>query len=291
MAAEERSSGRLTSSRAWAEAESETKRHYGFGAERTGIAEKAKLMKRQIRLMAIFLTILLTGIAIGQDSPRPDATRLRLGKFEYRDTVDGKPAGTATIAIRRTREQLKQPLFEFSAVAKFATGVSKFQTQSWESEASAAMEPVSASLTFGAGANAARQFFLRYSTGKVCGATPAAPVAPDCALSAEVPVDIVDQRVDWAAVMSLALAPGRHFEFHVYDPKTGVSAVGVDVGAAENAAVPAGNFEVYRVTYRIEKSTGAEKYQLSVTKDVPRFMVGEDFPNGDVSELVKISPK
>lgn len=248
-------------------------------------------MKRQIRLMAIFLTVLVTGIAIGRDSARPDATRLRLGKFEYRDTVSGKPAGTGTITIRRTRDAQKQQRFEFSAVAKFATGVSKFQTQSWESVANSSMDPASASLTFGAGASAAEQFSLRYGQGKVCGTTPAAPVAPDCALTAEVPADIVDQRVDWAAVMSLDLAPGRHFEFHVYDPKTGVSAMSVDVGSAENAKVPAGSFEAYQVTYRISKSTGTEKYQLRVTKEVPRFMLGEGFPNGDVSELMKISPK
>ena len=69
----------------------------------------------------------------------------------------------------------------------------------------------------------------------------------------------------------------------------GNSLVTVRIGKSEKTAVPAGSFETVRVSYRIDKPRGAETYDVFVTKQAPRFLVKEKFPNGSVSELVELS--
>jgi hypothetical protein len=44
---------------------------------------------------------------------------------------------------------------------------------------------------------------------------------------------------------------------------------------------------VLALTYRVEKSTGAEQYIVYAAESLPRSMVREDFPDGTVSELLK----
>jgi hypothetical protein len=100
------------------------------------------------------------------------------------------------------------------------------------------------------------------------------------------PGDIVDQRVDWAAVSASNLEPGQEFEFDVYDPSLGVSHVVVRAGAAQSITVPAGLFKVFRAIYEINKRTGVEKYQVFVTTAEPRMLVREEFPDGTASDLV-----
>jgi hypothetical protein len=102
----------------------------------------------------------------------------------------------------------------------------------------------------------------------------------------KVPLEVVDQRVDWAAVTASDLKPGRKFEFEVYDPNIGVSRVTVRVAGAVSIKVPAGQFEVYRATYQIGKRTGVEQYQVLVTVRTPRMLVREVFPDGTTTDLV-----
>ena len=102
------------------------------------------------------------------------------------------------------------------------------------------------------------------------------------------PGGTVDQRIDWAAVLSSPLETGRKFDFTVYDPWGGVSHVIGQVGEVEIIRVLAGPYEAYRLTYKIESSKGAEPYQMLATKDIPHMSVREDFPSGTVSELVEI---
>jgi hypothetical protein len=103
------------------------------------------------------------------------------------------------------------------------------------------------------------------------------------------PANIVDQRIDWAAVLASDLKPGQQFEFNVYDPGIGISRVIVQVGSLERVQVPAGSFEAYRVIYRIEKAGGTEQYQVLASRDTPRVMVREEFPNGSVDELTQMT--
>ena len=51
--------------------------------------------------------------------------------------------------------------------------------------------------------------------------------------------------------------------------------------------VPAGSFETVRISYQIDKRSGAETYEVFVTKQAPRFLVKEKFPNGSVTELME----
>jgi hypothetical protein len=102
--------------------------------------------------------------------------------------------------------------------------------------------------------------------------------------------DIVDQRIDWAAVMALKeYVEGQKFQFRVYDPGTGNSLVSVRIGETQTIAVPAGSFETVRVSYRIDKRGHTETYEVFVTKQAPHFQVKEKFPNGSVSELVELT--
>jgi hypothetical protein len=82
---------------------------------------------------------------------------------------------------------------------------------------------------------------------------------------------------------------GQEFKFKVYDPSTGNSLVSVRIGNSEKTVVPAGSFETVRISYRIDKRSGAETYEVFVTKQAPRFLVKEKFPNGSVTELVELT--
>jgi hypothetical protein len=118
-------------------------------------------------------------------------------------------------------------------------------------------------------------------------ATRRAPDGGSVDVRAELPEDIVDQRVDWAALMSARLAPGSTVTFSVFDPWAGTSPISAHVDGLEEVRVPAGKFSTMRITYLIEKKTrGLEQYVVWVTADEPRFLVREDFPNGSRTELV-----
>ncbi|HWZ60951.1 MAG TPA: hypothetical protein VNW46_18345 [Gemmatimonadaceae bacterium] len=201
----------------------------------------------------------------------PDARRLRTGQFTYQDLDHGKPVGASHLRIR-TRSDGR---YEFSASI---TG--NIQEQ-WLSIATPAFEPISATLTIGPNPPV---FAITYHAGRVTG------VARTRAVDALVPPGIIDQRIDWAAVAASDLDTDRTFAFAVYDPALGVSRATVHVGALERVQVPAGTFDAYRVTYRIEKSTGAEAYQVLVTRDQPRMMVREEFANGIVTDLTEAEP-
>ena len=99
----------------------------------------------------------------------------------------------------------------------------------------------------------------------------------------------------WIAIQAAAVmafketVEGHEFKFHVYDAGTGNSLVSVRIGKSEKTAVPAGSFETVLISYRIDKRSGAEKYEVFVTKQAPRFLVKEKFPNGSVTELVELT--
>jgi hypothetical protein len=101
--------------------------------------------------------------------------------------------------------------------------------------------------------------------------------------------DTVDQRIDWAAVISqVILVPGHSFAFHVFDPGTGLSHVNTRIAGRELVRVPAGTFQAIRIIYRIEKSSGSEIYQVLTNVAGPRMLLKEEFPNGAISELVSV---
>jgi hypothetical protein len=156
------------------------------------------------------------------------------------------------------------------------------------------MEPRSAALGIGPSDDKQRTMQLRYQAGAVTGTTTNPDPAkgpPTGEVHAEVPGDIVDQRIDWAALMSAPLAPGAAIAFTVYDPWTGISQVTAEVRAPERIAVAAGAFSVIHVTYRMAKpQRPVEQFELWVSEAPPRFLVREDFPNGATTQLVAAAP-
>jgi hypothetical protein len=214
---------------------------------------------------------------------RPNAVHLRTGRFVHRMLVNGKDAGDGAITIRR------MPGPGNMVYASHVTG--QF-SQQWESIATQAFVPISAKLTFGEGANAHPAFELQYKDGRVTGfalAKQHSQTSGERKVDAPVLPDTVDQRIDWAAVMSEDLAPGSEFEFHVFDPGTGNSRVTGHVVDVETVHVPLGTFEAVRIVYKIEKSSGTEVYQVLTNREGPRMLLKEEFPDGSVGELVEVS--
>lgn len=220
------------------------------------------------------LELVFTGV----DSSTRDAGHLKTGRFLYQDFLNGNQVGSDEISIRRAPDSGN---FIYT---NLVTG--QFVAQQWEAVATASFVPISAKLSFGEGPNMKPAFNLTYQGGRVRGFAMTKERARR-QIDLEVPLDIVDQRIDWAAAMSEALTPSREFDFHVFDPGAGISAVTGFIARVETATVPAGTFEVARIVYRIDKASGSETYQLLVNHQGPRILVKEEFPNGLVSVLIK----
>ena len=217
------------------------------------------------------------------DHVRFDARRLKAGTFTYRD-LDGRgEVGKSEITVQEIESSGN---FRFSNIS---TG--EF-SQRWEAIATSGFDPISARLSFGEGTGML-VFDLKYSSGRVTGfkldrkGSVTGTMRP---VADMVPPGIVDQRIDWAAVSASDLESGREFEFDVYDPGIGLSHVLARVGGVELTQIPAGRFDTYRVTYQIAKRTGAESYQVLVSRNAPHILVRENFPDGSVSELVAVIP-
>jgi len=217
---------------------------------------------------------------IERDAHRFDAHRLKTGQFTYRMSDRGVPAGTGMITIREA-----EPLGNYDFSAEF----DGFGGQQWEAIATSAFDPVFATLSAGKPGAVVPIFRLEYASGKVKGFVmnrKGPEAGTQRRIDDAVPVNTVDQRIDWAAVLSYPLSSGKRFEFNVYDPSIGISQVMVSVGKLERIQVPVGTFDAYRVTYTIKKATGTEQYQVLATRDLPRILVREEFPDGVVSDLI-----
>lgn len=211
-----------------------------------------------------------------------DAARLRTGSYSFRTLVDGKEVGRSRIQISKSADSGNY-VFSNVVIGSFS--------QSWEAVVSPTFDPVSAKLTFGQGSAARTVFELAYQGSRVTGfITPRKEPSKRREVNETISDDTVDQRIDWAAVMTLKeYVEGQEFKFKVYDPSTGNSLVSVRIGQSEKTVVPAGSFETVRISYQIDKRSGAETYEVFVTKQAPRFLVKEKFPNGSVTELVELT--
>jgi hypothetical protein len=237
---------------------------------------------RSISLLAT--TTMLTAFAMGCAAQRPfDAVNLRTGQFTYRTLVDGEQVGGARITI----DKLDGPVY------RFRNEVTGAFHQTWEATATPSFQPLAASLGLGPSDDASISMQLAYDGSSVSGtATKRNPSsgAKTEQVRGAVPGDIVDQRIDWAAVLSGPLVEGRTYGFSVFDPWTGVSRVAVTVGPLERVVVPAGTFQAYRVVYRMnKKARGTETFQVLASKEAPHMLVREDFPSGAITELVAVA--
>jgi len=217
----------------------------------------------------VALALVLTALASGQTF---DAARLRTGRFVYRTVANGRDVGGSEITVSRDGN------------FRFTNHVTGQFVQDWEAIATAAFTPISARLTFGE--DRKPSFELVYRDGRVAGAAWSRQTAVKRVVEATIVPDTVDQRIDWAAVMSADLTAGREFRFHVYDPGAGNSLVTSSVSGPETVEVPAGKFTAMRVVYRIDKAGGSEVYRLLTNRERPRMLLKEEFPNGAVTELL-----
>jgi hypothetical protein len=216
-----------------------------------------------------------------------DAARLRTGRFVYRNLRDGQEVARFTLTVRR----LDDGNYRF-------TGDAAGFNQHWESVASATFEPISAALSMEAKTRGLLNLTLAYKEGAVTGEsviTPAAkpgekPAVDKRAVHDRVPAGTVDQRIDWAAVLSSPLVPGQKLNFAVYDPSSGVSPVAAAVTTSTTLRSPAGTFATVRAIYLIQKNHGTEAYEVWTTPDAPRMLLREVFANGMSTELMEASP-
>jgi uncharacterized protein DUF3108 len=234
------------------------------------------MRRRTVPAARIGIALVALGILSAAPADRTDfdAGRLRTGSFVYRIVERGQEVAKLTCTIRKRPDGN----YDFTGEATGAFG------QRWESTATPSLEPISATLRSEQGERLS-SFRLRYDRAHVTGH---AKKAEEKSIDERLPAGTVDQRIDWAAVLSSPLETGQQFDFPVYDPWSGVSHVVGRVGKVESIRVPAGTFEVYRITYRIESPKGAEPYQMLATKDAPHVAVREDFPGVMRSELVEI---
>jgi hypothetical protein len=219
-----------------------------------------------------------------------DASRLRTGQFTYRTLRDGREASKFILTIRK----LADGSFRF-------TGEASDLSQRWESVATTLFKPISAALHIERSDHQLYDMRLNYASGRVTGSTtitaahqPKDSEKPDStplekAIDASVTNGTIDQRIDWAAILASSLLTGQKFDFKVFDPATGSSPVAAEVTEAKKIQVPAGTYESVLAVYRIEKTKGTETYKIWASRDLPRLMVREDFPNGMVTELVEVA--
>ncbi|UWZ86917.1 DUF3108 domain-containing protein [Occallatibacter riparius] len=218
-----------------------------------------------------------------------DIARVKTGVFEYRDSDCGKNVGNSKITIQRLSGSGN---LRFMNEANFSDGFSGFESQRWEAVTSPGFQPILARLAFVRDEEPFPIFDLSYEYGEVKGflmrREDASAQRAKQAIDEAVPPGIVDQRIDWGAILASALEPGERIQFDVFDPVTGVGHVTAEVGSAQLIRVAAGTFRCYPVDYQIKKLNRTEHYRLFVSMRLPHIMVREDFPNGVVSELVRI---
>ena len=232
--------------------------------------------------MALTLLLTLTAALSLPKGGNLDAALLQQGEFVYGDFRGDSVLGRSRIVIARLPD----------GSYRFSNTVIGHAAQAWTAVALADFKPISAALEF-RGEDGTHQsiFEIRYDGEHVSGVryprqpSGAAPIAVEDVVEP----GVIDQRIDWAAVMARRLSIGSKFDFQVYDPNIANSAGAATVEDGGWVHVRAGDFDTFRITYRIGKKTGSERYVVFATKKLPRLLVREDFPDG-VSSKLEMAP-
>jgi hypothetical protein len=205
--------------------------------------------------------------------PKFDATLLKEGRFIYHTTLKGESLGEMAIEVRRVGER-----FVISMSAP------KIE-QTWKATVAKSFEPLSASLQM-QGRKGPYSMELKYAGSKITGEERDAGVTRP--VRATVRGVVVDQRVDWAAVMAATAPAGSALSLHVFDPSTGSSPMLGKLGGTQPMRGAWGELDAVRLDYTICKRDHFEEYTVYATRETPRYMLREDMPNGLVSELIRI---
>ena len=232
---------------------------------------------RRAKLSVSFLLALWLGAASASEPSVPvtlDATNLRQGQFTYQLSVKGKLIGTTVIEIRQHTPAEFHIRFD-----------SKDVQQSWSSTFTKGFEPIAAELHM-PGRKEPYHMTLRYSASAVSGeetrGTQTAPV------SAAISRQVIDQRVDWAAMMATEFT-GNAASFDVYDPGTGLSRLTATKLPAKAMDGVLGRQRAIDLHYTIQKKDHAESYVVYATASAPRVMLREDMPGDLVAELIAVA--
>jgi hypothetical protein len=231
---------------------------------------------------AVLAAATLSFAAASADTPTTpprvafDATRLREGVFKYELRRNGELLGTSTIEIRRETADEFLILMDAREIS-----------QRWSARVGRRFNPLAAKLEMFSAAKPYRMSLL-YSDTQVSGTEtkhgPKGPVTTK--VKATIQRQVVDQRVDWAAMMAAQFGKAKSVEFDVYDPGTGFSRlVGTKTDVPPIAGV-LGKLPAIRFDYTIHKKDHAEAYSVYGTQVEPRIMLREDMPNGLVALLV-----
>jgi hypothetical protein len=207
--------------------------------------------------------------------PTFDAQLLKEGRFTYRTTLKGESLGETVIEIRREGAHVR--------ISMSAPKIS----QSWNATVERSFAPLSASLAM-RGRKGAYEMKLQYAGTKVTGEEREEGVTrPVNALAEGI---VIDQRVDWAAMMASTAPAGGSIAVRVFDPSTGLSEMLGKVGGTRTMSGAWGDLTALRLDYTLCKRDHLEDYTVYATRDVPRYMLREDMPNGLVSELIRVEP-
>jgi hypothetical protein len=203
------------------------------------------------------------------------AEDLRQGRFTYELSLKGKPLGRATIEIRRQESGDFRISFDSSDVK-----------QRWNSTLGPRFTPIAAELEI----RSREPYYLmsiRYSDTAVSGTESNGSSTREVA--ATLRGQVVDQRVDWAAMMAARFPKSGTATFEVYDPGIGFSRLEGSTAPAEPITSVLGRSAAIRLDYTIHKGDHPESYSVYATKARPRVMLREDMPGGLVSVLVAIA--
>ncbi|HEV2112171.1 MAG TPA: hypothetical protein VGT99_12510 [Gammaproteobacteria bacterium] len=240
-------------------------------------------MMTTIRRMAIpLLGLAALAAAADQPAPRFDAARLKTGSFTYRDTVDGKPGSLSTSTIALLPDGHYRFTADFPAF-----------DQSWSTVATRAMGPVETTLKMRTRDGRHYLMTLKYAGPHVSGEAITSESVDgrlpgaDQSVAGDISADTVDQRIDWATVMTTDKKPGESFEFEVYDAKTASSRVSCAVSDAGMMDTPLGAVHAIKLQYTVYKASGTEVYTVYTSEVFPRAMLREDLPGGLTTLLVK----
>lgn len=203
-----------------------------------------------------------------------DATQLREGRFTYQISSEGQPLGKAVIEIRR------QPSGDFR-ISLDSVDID----QHWSSQLTRGFVPLAAGLHMPDDV-APYRMDIRYSDNEVTGTEMrGGSVHP---VSAVLQGQVIDQRVDWAAMMAAEFPVDGKIEFLVYDPATGSSPLSGTRTASAPITGVLGTSEITRLDYTIRKQVHPESYSVFATRESPRVMVREEMPNQLLAELIAI---
>lgn len=225
--------------------------------------------------------VLVPSMAPALPAAAPDAVRLMPGDFEYVDTRNGEQVGGARIHITHSSD----------GTYEFTNEVTGEADQAWTARCARNFAPQMAQLSFGTPDGRKPIFELTYTPGRVNGflMQRRGGERVRVEINAAVSSSVVDQRIDWAAVMAASTRVGQRFSFEVYDPGIGTSLATATVQAGPQLPLRGSPVPTLKIIYRIDKSGGAETYIVYASRKLPRIMLREDFPDGTHSELKDFS--